>query len=73
MSIETNESLALYFTSLDPPEDDEIYTLSLTCEPGRRRVGGEEEAGAPPAVGRGSTRRHNRRNRMASTIRHGRS
>ena len=73
-SIETNESLALYFTSLDPPEDDEIYTLSLTCEP-REEAGGGGEAGAPPAVGRGSTRRHNRRNRMevASTIRHGRS
>ena len=37
---ESNEPLALYFTGLDPPEDDEIYALSLAAEPRDGSSGG---------------------------------
>ena len=31
--LEPNEAVAIFFTSLEPPDDEEIYALSLVCEP----------------------------------------
>ena len=53
-----NEALALYYTSIDPPEDDEIYALSLTCEP--REGGGGGGGGGANGVDAGGLNVHGR-------------
>ena len=52
--LEHAPKLAIYFTSLDPPDDDEIYALSLACEPREGDAAAAAGGGAHAHAGGGA-------------------